>query len=186
MSDARLLFRTDFGGGERMERRRSLSWRLCGAALPALAFLSAVSAQEARAEVVVQRDHDEIQVSVQSDTVAHVLEALAEHGNFRYRSTAPLGKTIGGSFSGSLGQVLLGILVGFDFVVAYRPQGVEVVVYEESGGKPVPAPPIAGGRPQAASMVVKEAPRGLSLASTHFLPRAPSAYDMATSNLARH
>jgi hypothetical protein len=187
VSDARLLFRAGFGGGGRMERRRSLSRESCRAALLAFAVLSAVSAQEARAEVVVQRDHDTIQVSVENDTVAHVLEVLAEDGNFRYRSTASLGKTIGGSFSGSWGQVLSGILVGFDFVVAYRPQGVEVVVYEESGGKPVPASPIEGPQPQKASTAVEQAAHGVSLAPKRVAPRGPSEYDLATSNLSgRH
>jgi hypothetical protein len=97
----------------------------------ALGFLLVVSADEGRAEVVVQRDHSNIRVSVENDTVGHVLDALGRNGNFRYRSTAPLDKVIGGDFSGSWGQVLSGVLAGFDFVVAYRPQGVEIVIRRE-------------------------------------------------------
>jgi hypothetical protein len=145
--------------------------------------LSAVLAQEAQAEVVVKRDHDEIRVSVENETVGHILQALAQNGNFRYRSTKPLDKVIGGDFSGSWGQVLSGILPGFDFAIAYRPQIVEIVVFGESGGKPVPPSPKGGPQPQAASTVAEQATRGVSLAPRHLLPRAPSEYDMATSNL---
>jgi hypothetical protein len=151
-----------------------------------LGFLLVVSAEEARAEVVVKRDHDEIGVSVENDSVGHVLEALAETGNLHYRSTAPLDKVIGGDFSGSLGQVLSGILVGFDFVVAYRPQGVEIVIFEESGGKPVSALPTESPQPQTASTAAEQATPGVSLAPRRLLPHAPSQYDMATSNLVRH
>jgi hypothetical protein len=81
-----------------------------------------------------------MQVRVDNDTVAHVLEALGQNGDLHYGSAAPLNKVIGGSYSGSLGQVLSRVLVGFDFVVHYNPQGVEVFVYEASGEAP-PMPP---------------------------------------------
>jgi len=152
----------------------------------ALGFLCVVSAEEGRAEVVVKRDHDEIRVSVDNDSVGHVLEALVQNGNLRYRSTAPLDKVIGGDFSGSWGQVLSGILAGFDFVITYRPQSVEIVVFEESGGKPVSAPPIESPQPQTASTAAEQATHGVSLAPRRLAPRAPSEYDLETSNLVGH
>jgi hypothetical protein len=152
----------------------------------ALGFLGIVSAEEGRAEVVVKRDRDGIRVSVENDTVGHVLEALVQNGNLRYRSTAPLDKVIGGDFSGSWGQVLSGILAGFDFVITYRPQSVEIVVFEESGGKPVSAPPIESPQPQTASTAADQATHGVSLAPRHLTPRAPSEYDLETSNLVGH
>jgi hypothetical protein len=152
----------------------------------ALGFLLVVSGEEGRAEVVVKRDRDEIRVSIKNDTVGHVLEALVQNGNLHYRSTAPLDKVIGGDFSGSWGQVLSGILAGFDFAVAYRPQGVEIVIFEESGGKPVSAPPTEGPQPQTASTAVEQATPGVSLAPRRLAPHAPSEYDTATSNLVRH
>jgi hypothetical protein len=154
VSDARLLFRTGFGSGERTGRPPSLGRAFWGAAASALAVFSAVLAEDAQAEVVVQRDHDEIRVSVDNDTVGHVLEALAQSGNLRYRSAAPLDKVIGGDFSGSWGQVLSGILVGFDFAVAYRPESMEIVVFGESGAKPgAPPPTDVSPQPQTATPV---------------------------------
>jgi hypothetical protein len=187
VSDARLLFRTGFGSGERTGRPPSLGRAFWGAAASALAVFSAVLAEDAQAEVVVQRDHDEIRVSVDNDTVGHVLEALAQSGNLRYRSGALLDKVIGGDFSGSWGQVLSGILVGFDFAVAYRPESMEIVVFGESGAKPgAPPPTDVSPQPQTATPVSEKVAPGVSLAPTRLLPRAPTEYDLATSNLAPH
>jgi hypothetical protein len=105
-----------------------------------LVCLSAFSTPQADAEVVVDGSRDEMLVKVENDTVDHVLEALGQSGNLHYGSAAPLEKVIGGSYSGSLEHVLSRILVGFDFVVHYNPQGVEVFVYEASGEAP-PMPP---------------------------------------------
>ena len=88
-------------------------------------------------------------MNVTNDTVGHVLEALSEKGTLRFRSTAPLDKVIGGSFSGSLEQVVSQILTGFDFVIVDKPQGVEIVVFEESGAKPTSPPDVASAQPQA-------------------------------------
>jgi hypothetical protein len=106
-----------------------------------LVCLSAFSPSQANAEVAVDGDRDQLRVSVDNDTVGRALEALGQKENLQYHSATPLNKVIGGSFSGSLGHVLSRILVGFDFVVHYGPQGVEIFVYGESSGTaalPVP------------------------------------------------
>jgi hypothetical protein len=112
----------------RGSRRLTAAWGLI--------CLSAFSAPQADAEVVVDGGRDEMLVKVENDTVDHVLEALGQSGNLHYGSTAPLEKVIDGSYSGSLEHVLSRILVGFDFVVHYNPHGVEVFVYEASGETP--------------------------------------------------
>jgi hypothetical protein len=113
----------------------------CGlAAACGLVCLFAFSMLQAEAEVVVDGGRDEMQVKVENDTVGHVLDAIGQSGNLHYGSAAPLEKVIGGSYAGSLGQVLSRILVGFDFVVYYNPRGVEVFIYEASGDAP-PMPP---------------------------------------------
>ena len=92
--------------------------------LPALALvcLAAASSGQADAEVAVDGGRHEMHVNVTNDTVGHVLEALSEKGTLRFRSTAPLDKVIGGSFSGTLGQVVSQVLTGFDFVIVDKPQ----------------------------------------------------------------
>ena len=107
-----------------------------------LVCLSALSATQANAEVVIDGGRDEMQVRVENDTVGHVLEALGQNGNLHYRSATPLSKVIDGSFSGSLGQVLFRILGGYDFVIRHDPEGVEIFVFGESGAAPIPPPPI--------------------------------------------
>jgi hypothetical protein len=118
-------------------------WRVsCDlAAAWGLICLSAFSTPQADAEVVVDGGRDEMQVRVENDTVAHVLEALGQNGDLHYGSAAPLDKVIGGNYSGSLGHVLSRILAGFDFVVRYNREGVEVFVYEASGEAPSMPPP---------------------------------------------
>ena len=126
-----------------------------------LVCLSAFSAPQADAEVVIDGGRDEMQVRVENDTVGHVLEALGRNGNLHNRSATPLNKVIDGSFSGSLGQVLFRILDGYDFVIRHDPEGVEVFVFGESGAAPIrtsppteptpeqtsPRPHHSGGRP---------------------------------------
>jgi hypothetical protein len=182
-NDARLIRGTRLSDGGRLTSGRPLRRGVHGLAALALVLSSASSAGQAVAEVVVDGGRDEMRVSVENDTVGHVLEALSEKGILHYRSAKPLNKAISGSFSGSLGQVVSRILVGFDFVVGYKPKGVEIVVYGESGAKPIPSPPIEASRAQATSTVAEQAGRSISLAPRHLLPRAPSKYDMATSNL---
>ncbi len=113
-----------------------------GFAVLGLVCLSAFSAPQADAEVVIDGGRDEMQVRVENDTVGHVLEALGRNGNLHNRSATPLNKVIDGSFSGSLGQVLFRILDGYDFVIRHDPEGVEVFVFGESGTTPIPLPPI--------------------------------------------
>ena len=153
----------------------------------ALVLLTASSVGQANAEIAVDGGRGEMRVRVENDTVGHVLEALQEGGIFSYRSTAPLDKVISGSFSGSLRQVVSRILVGFDFVVMYEPRGVEIVVVGKSGAKPVEAaPPPDAPQPLTDSTVAEKAVRPITNhAPTHLLPRAPSPYDLATSNLSK-
>ncbi len=58
----------------------------------------------------------------------------------RYRSTAPLGRRITGTYEGSLQRVVASLLDGYDFVVKTSTEGVEVVVYRAAGpGEASPA-----------------------------------------------
>jgi hypothetical protein len=141
-----------------------------------LVCLSAFSPIEANAEVAVDGDRDQTRVSVDNDTVGRALEALGQKENLQYHSAAPLNKVIGGSFSGSLGHVLSRILVGFDFVVHYSPQGVEIFVYGESGGTATPpaAWADASPRPRPAWRAAQRAAVGLNAAPRNAAPHAAS------------
>ena len=116
-----------------------------------LVCLSAFSAPQADAEVVIDGGRDEMQVRVENDTVGHALEALGRNGNLQNRSATPLNKVIDGSFSGSLGQVLFRILDGYDFVIRHDPESVEVFVFGESGAAPIAPPPPTEPTPDQAS-----------------------------------
>jgi hypothetical protein len=140
----------------------------CGLAALALACLSVFLATQVDAEVLVDGGGDEMRVRVENDTVGHVLEALGQNVSLHYRSAAPLNRVIGGRFSGSLAQVLSRILAGYDFVVHYNRQGVELFIVGESGAVPIPPPPMEGSpQPQTLTLTDQDAP-SISLA-----PRPP-------------
>jgi hypothetical protein len=141
-----------------------------------LVCVSAFSPTEANAEVAVDGDRDQMRVSVDNDTVGRALQALEQKGNLQYHSATPLNKVIGGSFSGSLAHVLSRILVGFDFVVHYSPQGVEIFVYGESRGTAVPPVPLTDDspRPRPAWRPAQRAAVGLNAAPRNAAPPARS------------
>ncbi len=159
-------------------------WRL--RRLPALALvcLAAASSGQADAEVAVDGGRHEMHVNVTNDTVGHVLEALSEKGTLRFRSTAPLDKVIGGSFSGTLGQVVSQVLTGFDFVIVDKPQSVEIVVFEESGAKPISPSDVASAQPQMAPPPTEKA-APVSPTTRDLPPRAPRTGDTGTPNLSQ-
>ena len=154
----------------RMEPRTGSDARPFWGGLAALAFacLSVFLATQVDAEVLVDGGGDEMQVRVENDTVGHVLEALGQNVSLHYRSAAPLNRVIGGRFSGSLAQVLSRVLAGYDFVVRYNRQGVELFIVGESGAVPIPPPPMeASPQPQTLTLTDQDAP-SISLA-----PRPP-------------
>ena len=113
-----------------------------------------------------------MQVRVENDTVGHVLEALGQNVSLHYRSAAPLNKVIGGSFSGSLEQVLSRVLAGYDFVVRYNMQAVEILVVGKSGAAPVPPPAVENSpQPQTAPTDTDQDAPNISPAPTP--PRVP-------------
>jgi hypothetical protein len=138
-----------------------------GLAALGLACLAALSATQADAEVRVDGGRDEMQVRVENDTVGHVLETLGQNVSLHYRSAAPLNKVIGGSFSGSLEQVLSRVLAGYDFAVRYNLQDVEIFVVGESGVAPIPPPPVENSpQPQTAPTDTDQDAPNVSLAAT--------------------
>jgi hypothetical protein len=172
--DAALPLRAGRGDAGGVGSRRSA---FHGLAALGLLCLSAFSATQAHAEVVVDGDRDQIQVSVDNDTVGNVLQALGQTGNLHYRTNLPLNKIIGGSFSGSLGHVVSRVLVGFDFVVHYNPQGVEILVYGESGATSVPPPQVEPYSPRPRpSRMTAQAAMAANLAPRFVAPHALSQY----------
>jgi hypothetical protein len=148
-----------------------------------LVCLSAFSATRSDAAVIVEGDRDQVQISVDHDTVGQVLHALGQKGKLQYRSAAPLRKVIRGRFSGSLGQVLSRILAGFDFVVHYDPEGVEIFVYGESGATAIPlqkgaSPGLQAASARPASQVAEQTSVGAGLVPKNVAPVAPSQYDV--------
>jgi hypothetical protein len=132
-----------------------------------LVCLSAFSPTAANAEVAVDGDRDQMQMSVDNDTVGRALEALGQKEKLQFHSSTPLNKVIGGSFSGSLEQVLSRVLAGYDFAVRYNLQDVEIFVVGKSGVAPIPPPPVENSpQPQTAPTDTDQDTPNVSLAAT--------------------
>lgn len=101
----------------------------------------------ADAEVRVQGPADAVQVEAQAATVTEILAALSERYAVRYRGT-PATSSLTGSFEGPLRRVVARVLAGYDYIIAARRDGLEVIVL--SAGPPSAA---AGPPPLPASVV---------------------------------
>ena len=142
---------------------------------PGTCMSRGLSGTRADAEVRVDGGRDEMPVRVENDTVRHVLEALGQTVSLHYRSAAPLNKVIGGSFSGSLEQVLSRVLAGYDFVVRYNLRAVELLVVGKSGAAAVPPPSVEDPpQPQTAPTDTDEDAPNVSLAPTPPRVRPPT------------
>jgi hypothetical protein len=172
------------GGRPRWPSRPFLCSHGLGVIARAVACFSFFTASNAHAEVVIDTSRDNVLVKIVNDTVGDALEALSRRISFKYRSTLPLNKIIGGNFSGSFDEVLSRLLTGFDFVVVYNPQGIEVLVYGESNPEPTQLPSLLTARQQARRIPrpAEERPEPISLAPKHLVPRGPSPFDLGASS----
>jgi hypothetical protein len=73
--------------------------------------------QAASAEVRLVGSPEAVEVEVNEATVEELLTALRETYDVQYRSSVALNRSISGSYSGPLRQVLARVLRGYDFFV---------------------------------------------------------------------
>jgi hypothetical protein len=97
----------------------------------------------ARAEVRIQGDVTAVQVIANQAQVSEVLNALGKRFNVRYDALSSLDGVINGKYSGPLEQVLLRVLIGFNYVIKTREGAIEVIVVGRPGDTPVAVPAAA-------------------------------------------
>jgi hypothetical protein len=83
---------------------------------------------EASAKTTVEGKANAVSLTVEDAPIGEVLAALAAKFSVVYESTPGLNRTIGGTYSGSLQQVLARILDGCDYVVSYSGDKIELKV----------------------------------------------------------
>jgi hypothetical protein len=111
-------------------KRLTSNWRYRAAS--AFAALI-VAASTVHADVRVSGDVEAVQLNASRSNVGEVLSALESAFRLRVNTSIVLDKPIGGTYSGSLAQVLPRILQGYNYVIRSQPTEVEVTVIAQQG-----------------------------------------------------
>jgi hypothetical protein len=119
-----------------MRRIKSIALPIAGL------LLAALHCNGVRAEIRVQGGADDVRVEARDATVADILAALAERFALRYRGT-PDGPSITATFEGPLRRVVVRVLAGYNYIIAARGDGLEVIVLSAGSPYAVPAPAFA-------------------------------------------
>src|SRR5262249_7929419 len=122
--------------------RRFLDWRARAAAALAVVI---VTASTVHAEVRVNGEAGAVQVDATQSNVAEVLSALETAHGLRVNTSTALDRTVSGTFTGSLAQILSRMLKGYNYFIRHQATGIEVTVIGLQGDRaaavPRPRPP---------------------------------------------
>jgi hypothetical protein len=133
-------------GPRSLLKRRGLDWRARIAA--ALAGVI-VTAGTVHAEVRVNGDVTAVRVEATESNVAEVLFALETAFHFRVNTSVALDSSVGGTFTGSLTQVVSRLLEGHNYFIRRQASEIEVTVVGIKGDRAIaverPRPPAGYG-----------------------------------------
>lgn len=73
-----------------------------------------------------------VQLEMHQTTIAAVLSALSANYRISYRSSIPLNETRSGTYAGSLARVVSRLLRGYNYVIKYQSEDLDVVVYDKA------------------------------------------------------
>jgi len=99
----------------------------------------AVTLGEAWAKTKVEGESDTVSLTAENAPVDEVLAELSAKFGLIYTPTPGLNRTVGGTYSGTLQQVLTRILDGCDYVASYSGDKIELKILGLSG--PTASPP---------------------------------------------
>lgn len=114
------------------------------------AALAVAVATPAVAEVHVEGSAPALRVTTSEDAIADVLSALGPPFNVKVRTAVALDATADPAYWGSVREVIVRLLDGYDYVVRTGHEETEVVVLGRRGEGTVPAmavPTASNGRP---------------------------------------
>ncbi len=119
-----------------------------------------VTLGEASAMTKVEGESNAVSLTAENAPIGEVLAELSAKFGLIYPPTPGLDRTVGGTYSGTLQQVLARILDGCDYVVSYEGDKVELKILGPSASTPRPSSP----RPQpslpAANTAINAPPAG--------------------------
>jgi len=145
---------------------------------PMIVALLLAGPRPVAAKVEIVGAPDEVQLSAQDAPVREILAAMAARFNLTYDPAPELDRVVDGTYSGTLQQVLVRILDGYDYVTIFSSDGIELKVWGPSQAIPYllpgappnpmtpasqvpgPPPPIrSSGMPGHAPATMHAAPR---------------------------
>lgn len=94
---------------------------------------------EASAKTNIEGQSDAMSLTAEDAPLGEVLAALSAKFGLIYTPTPGLNLTIGGTYSGSLQQVLTRILDGCDYVAGYSDDKIELEIFGLSGAAAQPS-----------------------------------------------
>ena len=107
----------------------------------------------AGAEVRIAGNAAAMRVSTGQDTIADVLSALGAAFGVRYRTAIPLRATAGSTYSGSVRQVIVRLLDGYNYLLKVDRESIDVVVLGVSSQAAIPPPAPAPKAPVSPDVV---------------------------------
>jgi hypothetical protein len=119
-------------GQSSLPRRRFPDWR--ARAVATLAVLI-VTADAVHAEVRVNGDASALQVVATQSNIAEVLSALESAFRLQVHTPIVLDRAIGGTFSGSLAQVLSRMLQDYNYVIRYQATEIDATIIGLQGDR---------------------------------------------------
>lgn len=92
------------------------------------------------ASLRLQGNSAAVQLDVQRNTITEVLSALAASYHISYRSSVMLDQLVDGTYTGTLDDVIMYVLRGYDFVITQNGPRLDVQIVGKSGEKAVASP----------------------------------------------
>jgi hypothetical protein len=117
-------------------------------------------------------------VNASGATVAEILTALGETGDLHYRSSVDLGRTVSGTYKGTLQQVVSRLLEGYNFTLQVSDNRIEAVIIGLSGTTPTT------GQPTTAVAAASAADAATTGTSAEPAPTSTNATNGGAANVA--
>jgi hypothetical protein len=105
-------------------------------------LLAALFSNCVRAEIRVQGNAGDVRLEAHDATVAEILAALGERFALRYRGTTG-GEGLTATFEGPLRRGVARVLSGYNYIIASRGEGLDVIVLSTQSSHAVVPPPVA-------------------------------------------
>jgi len=111
-----------------------------------VAALLACFSVAARAQISVEGSADAVRIDVVNAPLRDVLGALQNRFGLRYRSNDALDTLRTAKLHASLSRVIARLLEGYDFVSTVTPEGIDVLILQQSEAANIVIPGIVSAR----------------------------------------